>query len=153
MTINDAGYYNSEKNDAEGNPKSNPEVDTHTSNVSLQQRLLINRTLPIITTTIYHQIPYRVAACGGTPHARMIPTTKPVTTDAARSSARVLQICGCVSWTVRDGTTPQDANVSGTQNGTVLIGGTTVSPEFGKMWNQEILGKHESIGSVETGDI
>ena len=31
LTINDTGYYNSEKNDAEGDPESNPKVATHTS--------------------------------------------------------------------------------------------------------------------------
>ena len=30
-TINDAGYYNSDRNDAEGDPKSGPLVATHTS--------------------------------------------------------------------------------------------------------------------------
>ena len=31
LTINDAGYYNSGKNYAEGDPASNPKVATHTS--------------------------------------------------------------------------------------------------------------------------
>ena len=31
LTINDTGYYNSDENDAEGNPKSNPKLATHTS--------------------------------------------------------------------------------------------------------------------------
>ena len=31
LTINDTGYYNSDKNDAEGDPSSNPKVATHTS--------------------------------------------------------------------------------------------------------------------------
>ena len=31
LKINDAGYYNSDKNDAEGDPKSNPKLATHTN--------------------------------------------------------------------------------------------------------------------------
>ena len=31
LTIDDSGYYNSEKNSAEGDPASNPKVYTHTS--------------------------------------------------------------------------------------------------------------------------
>ena len=53
LTINDDGYYNSDENDAEGDPKSNPKLATHTSdgkkrkvtdiiNRNLQQKLLIN---------------------------------------------------------------------------------------------------------------
>ena len=87
MTINDAGYYNSDKNDAEGDPASNPKVYTHTSdgkkrkvtdisNENLQQKLIINRILPIITMKIDPRIPDRVATFGGTPHAHTTPTTK-----------------------------------------------------------------------------
>ena len=32
LTINDTGYYNSDKNDAEVNPEINPKVATHTNN-------------------------------------------------------------------------------------------------------------------------
>ena len=99
LTINDAGYYNSDANDAEGDPTSDPKSDTHTSdgkkrkvtdtsNVNLQHKLLINRTLPIITTTIYPQIPDSIATCVGTPHACVAPPTKPVIADAARISAQ-----------------------------------------------------------------
>ena len=63
LTINDDEYYHSGKNDAEGHPASDPKVAAHTSdgkkrtftdtsNGNLQQKLLINQTLPIITTTI-----------------------------------------------------------------------------------------------------
>ena len=63
LKINDSGYYNSDKDDAEGDPASNPNVANHTcdrkkrklidtSNENSQQKLLINRTLPIIITPI-----------------------------------------------------------------------------------------------------
>ena len=153
LIINEAVYYNSEKNDAEGDPTSNPKVANHTSdgkkikvtdtiNGNLQQKSLISRTLPIITTTIDPQIPDRVATCGGTPHARTEPTTKEVITDAACSSARILRNPGHVSKTVRDATTPRDGNVAvrfPQENGPVLIGDTNVSPTCGIMGSQEIL--------------
>ena len=71
LTINDAGYYHSEKHDAEGHPASDPKVANHTSdgkkrtftdtsNGNLQQKLLINQTLLIITTTIDTRIQDRI---------------------------------------------------------------------------------------------
>ena len=101
LTINKSGYYNSEKNDAEGDPKIDPKVENHNSgrnkrkvtditNRNPPQKLLRNRTLPIISTKIDPQIPYRVATCGGTPHVSVASTLKVVVTDAACSSARIL---------------------------------------------------------------
>ena len=104
LTINDAGYYESEsanENNAKGDPASDPKVYTHTSdrnkikvtgtsNGNLQQKLLSNRTLPIITTKIDPPILDRVETCGGTPHALATPTTKGVITDKTHSSARIL---------------------------------------------------------------
>ena len=68
LTINDTEYYESEENDAKGDPESDPKVANHTSdgkkrkvrktsNINLQQKLLSNWTLPIITTTIDPRIP------------------------------------------------------------------------------------------------
>ena len=39
------------------------------------------------------------------------------------------------------------------ENGSVLIGGNTVSPTWGIMGSQDILSKHGSTGSVEIRDI
>ena len=141
LIINYTGYYNSYKNDADGNISSNPKIATHTSdgkkrkvtkssNVNLHQTLLINRTLPITTTAIDPRIPHRVTTCGETPHAHMMPTIKEVITDAACSSARILYTPGNISRTGRDGTTIRDRKVpvrSPQENGPFLIGGTTVS--------------------------
>ena len=90
LKINDAGYCESDsenENYAKGNPTSNPKVATHTSdgkkrkvtdtsNGDLQQNLLSNRTLPIITTMIDPRIDDRVATCGGAPHALTTPMVK-----------------------------------------------------------------------------
>ena len=72
LTSNDAAYYNSDKNDAEGDTASDPKVATHTSDVkkrkvtdtsnrNTQQKILINQTLPIITRSIDPRIDDRVA--------------------------------------------------------------------------------------------
>ena len=119
LTINDAGYYNSGKNYAEGDPASNPKVATHTSdgnkikvtdtsNGYLQPKLLSNRTLPIITTTIDPCIDGRVVTCGAYPHKLTVPPKTEAITDAAYSSARVLRTPRHVNQTHRDGTTPGD---------------------------------------------
>ena len=82
-TINDSAYYNSDGSDAEGNPKIDPKVDTHTSdgkkikvtdtnttNRNSQHKLFFKRNLRMIILTIDPQIAGGVAACRGTTHAR-----------------------------------------------------------------------------------
>ena len=140
LTINDTGYYESDKNDTKGDPASNPKVATHTSdrkkksdtsNGNLKQILLSNRTLPIITITIDPRIPDMVETCGGTPHALMTPTTKGVIPDAAHSSVRVIRTPGHVSRTSRDSPTQHDGDVVvryPRDNGAVLIRGIVVLP-------------------------
>ena len=99
LTINNAGYYYSDNNDAKGNPTIDSKVATHTcdrkkrkvtdtSNGILQQKLLINRNFLIITTSIDPQIPDRVATCGGTTHAFTRTTTKGVI-QIQRAAARM----------------------------------------------------------------
>ena len=102
LTINDAEYYVSESanmKDAKGDPASDPNTVTHTSNGNkrkvtdtsngiLQQTLLSNRTLPNFTTTMGPSIDDRIATFGGNNHTLVTLTTKEVITDAARSSAQ-----------------------------------------------------------------
>ena len=166
LTINDAEYYESDKNDATGDPASDQKVPTHTSdgkkrkftdtsNVNLQQNLLINWTLLIITTTIDPQIPDRVTTYGENPHVRTTPTTKRVITDATRRGAHILRNPGYVSRTDRGGTTPRKRDLavrSPQEKSSVMIGCTTVLPNSGIMGIQEILSKHGSTGSAEIGD-
>ena len=139
LTINDAGYYNSYENDAKSDPTSNPKVATNTSdrkkikvtdtsNEDLLQKLLINRTLPIITTATDTRIPDRVATCGGTPHARTRPATKEVIMDTARISTHIRRTPGHVNMTGRDGTMPMAGNAVVLGNCPVLIWGTTAPP-------------------------
>ena len=90
LTINNTRYYKSDsakENDTKGDPESNPKVATHTSdgnkrkvtdtsNRDLQQKLLSNLTLPIITMTIEPHIYNRVDTCRWTPHTIATPLTK-----------------------------------------------------------------------------
>ena len=101
LTINNAEYYVSDSgntNDANGNPARDSKTVTHrsdgkkvnftdTSNGILQHKLLSNRTLLIVITTMDTRIDNRVATCGGTPHMLAAPTTKEVITDVSRISA------------------------------------------------------------------
>ena len=59
-----------------------------TSNRYLQHKLLSNRTLLIITTTIDPRIDNRVATSRAFLHKIVTPKTKEVVTDAALSSAQ-----------------------------------------------------------------
>ena len=166
LTIKNSGYYNSDENDAEGDPERYPKVGTHindgnkrkvadTSNGNLQQKLLSNRTLPIITTTIDPWIPDGFTTCGGTPHAHPTPTTKVFITYMVRSSARVLRTPGHLSRTVREGTTPRNCKtyiISPRMNSPILIVGNTASPTCDIMGSQKIISIHGSTGSVEVRD-
>ena len=165
MTINDAGYYNLDKNDAEDNQKSAPKVDTHTSdekerkvtettNRNPPQKLLSNRTLPIITTLIDPWIPDGIETCGGTPHVRPTPTSKVVITDVTRSSVRIFQTHAGVSKKDRDGTTPHNCNTSikspRLKSPVTISGGTTVSPT--RTGSQDIVSPKRPTISVEVRD-
>ena len=126
LTINNAGYYESDSvnaNGAKGDPASDPKISNHTSDVNkikvtdtsngdLQQKLLSNRTLPIITTTIDPWIDDRVETCAASPHRLATPQTTEVVTDAAGSSTRVLQTPRRVSRTGREGTNPGDCDIA-----------------------------------------
>ena len=144
-TINNAGRYNLDKNDAEGDPKMNPNVATYTSDgkkrkvvdttdVNFLQNLLSNRMLPVITTIIKLRIPDGVVPCVGNLHARATTTLKGVITDAARSSAQQcphFRTPGDASRTGRYVTIPCSCNTSigspGLNSPVMISGGTTVS--------------------------
>ena len=158
LTINNAEYYESDKICAKGDLASYPKVDTHTSdwkkrkvtdtsNKNLQQKLLSNWTLPIITTTIEPWISDRIATCGGTPHVLPTHTTKGVITDAARSSPLFLRTPGYVRKTGRYGTTPRNGDFvvgSPWDNRPFMIGVIISPPTMGNSASQEIIKKRQS---------
>ena len=121
---------------------------TDTSNGKLQQTLLSNPTLSIITMTIDPWFPDIVATCGGTTHAITMPTTKGVITDAASSSARSPWNPRHVSRMGRDGNTPCSGDIvlsTPRDNGPVLIRGIVFPPKMGNIQSQDIIKKRRSI--------
>ena len=120
LTINDTGYYESDRvnaNDAKGYPERDPKIVTHTSdgkkikvtdtsNGDLHQTLLINRTLPIITTMMDPPVDDSIETCSGTPHTLATTLTKEFITDAAYSSPRFLRTPRNVRRTCRGITDP-----------------------------------------------
>ena len=101
-TINNSSYYNSDADDVEDDPKSDPLVNTHnsdgkkgqltdsdTNNRNYPQNLLINRTHLMIVPPIDLRVAGGVSSGRGTTHTRQTPTLKVIVTDAARSGAPV----------------------------------------------------------------
>ena len=126
-----------QKDDRARNPKTATHTSddkkrkvTDTSNRDLQYKLFRNRTLLIITITMYPNIDDNIATCSGNPHTITTPLTKKVITDVACSSARVLRTPRHVNRTGRDstnpGNTPHDVR-SPRDNSPGLIGGIDVS--------------------------
>ena len=113
----------------------------------MQQKLLSNRTILIITTKIDPRIDDRVATCGGTLHALATPTTNVVIKYAERSSAQVNRDTGHVSRTGSDGNTPYNCDVaerSPRENGPVLIGGIVTPETIGYNGSLDVLNKQQS---------
>ena len=169
LTINDARYYESDSsnaNDAKGDPASDlniatPTSDrkkrkvTDTSNGYLQQKLLSNWTLLIITTTINPRIDNRVAPCEAYPHKIATPQTMKIITDTACSSARVLRTPRRIRWTGRDVPTPSNCEIgvrSPRANYQVLIGFIDVSPASGHSGILWVFNKQQSTVSDEIKD-
>ena len=163
-TLNDFAYYNSDKNDTRGDPKSDPLIATHTSdrkkrnvtdadttNGNSPQKLLINRSIPNIIPPIDPLFTNGVAADRGTMHAPHTPNSKLIVTYAAHSGARISWTPGDVIRMSRDGTTTWDGNPSlrpPRLNYPVLIGaGTTIFPA--RTGSQDIVIPKGPTGTVE----
>ena len=97
-SINNFSYYNSDEDDAEGDPKGDPLVATHTSegkkikvtdtdttNGNSPQKLLINGTILVIILPISPCISDGVASGIGTTHARQTIALKVIIMDAVRA--------------------------------------------------------------------
>ena len=152
-TINDTAYYNSDKDDTESDQKRDPLVATHTSdgnkikvtdtdttNGISPQKLLINRTLPVIILLIDRRILDGIAAGRGTMHESHMIASNLIVTDAMHSGTCVFRKPADVNRKHTDGTIPWDSNTSRSSprlTYPVLIGdGTTVYPT--RMGRQEI---------------
>ena len=153
-------------NDAKGDRASNQKTFTitsdrkkrkvtYTSNADLQQKLLSNRTLLIITTMMNPHIDDMVASCGSSSHTFVAPTMKEVITDVVCISAQVLQTPRHISRTDRDSNTPGDTPQtvrSPRDNSPVLIGGIGVSPASGHSGILQVFNKPQSTVSDKIRD-
>ena len=145
-TINNSAYYNSDEDDAESDPKSDPLVatrtsdrkkrkfaDTDTTKANYQQKLLINRTIPVIILPIDPPIVGGVAESIGTLHACQRIVSKKIGTDAACSGTRVLLDPTVVNRRDTYRTIPRDRNTSRSlprlTSPVRIGGGTSVSPD------------------------
>ena len=120
---------------------------TDTSNRNLQQTLLCNQTLPIITMTMYPWIDDRVVTCGASLRKLATPSTTEVITDTLRSSVWVLRSPRHVIQTIRDGTTPLNCDISVSStwaNSPVLIVGIGVPPIRGHSGSLQVFNKRQS---------
>ena len=151
-----------QKDDRARNPKTAPHTSddkkikfTDTSNRDLQYKLFRNRTLLIITITMYPNIDDNIATCSGNPHTIATPLTKKFIIDAACSSARVLRTPRHVNRTDRDCTnpvnTPHDLR-SPQDNSPGQIGGIGVSPASVKSWSLQVFNRQQSTISGKIGD-
>ena len=161
LIINNDGYHESDSvntNEAKGGPASDMKVGTHnidrnkrkvtnTSNRDLQQKLLSNRTLPIINTTIDPRINDKVATSGASPYKLKMTHTMEVIMDTAYSNAQILWTLRSVSWMGGDNTTPGNCNVavrSPWDNSPIFIEDIGFPPTRRHSGNLEILNKRQS---------
>ena len=94
-TFNNSAYYDSEKDDAESDPNSDPKVYTYTTNENYPQKLFINRLIPEIIwgsiTPIHQTITEDDAGIRETFEACQTIILKEIGTDAARRGARIFR--------------------------------------------------------------
>ena len=162
--INNSTYDNSDKDDAERDPKIDQLIsnhtgdrkkikitDTDTTNINFSQKLLINQTIPVIIPPTDPPIVDGVAASRGSLHARQTIASEDIVTDAARTDACVFQDPAVVNRKDTDRTIPQDGNTSRNPfrlNSSVRIGGEpSVFPP--KTGIQDIISPSGPIGYVE----
>ena len=147
LTINDAKYYESNTStasDAQGdltcnletvNHTSNGnETVTHTSNVIFEQKLLSNRSIPVVVPMTNLMIDQRIAPIILEPQTLLTPATKEVAADAASGGTWVNKTLRKVSQTGVSGSTPGNIcnNVSGeSATSPVLIEIVDTSPPCG----------------------
>ena len=148
LTVNDAKYYESKTvtaSDAQGDLTRNLETVTHTSNKNktvtntsngnFEQKLLSNRTIPVVVPKMNPRIDQIIATSLVVPQALFTPLTKEVVVD-------MVPVCDWVNWapqqvirTGADGNTPGDiCNTGSVKNSPspVLIGIVATSPPRGR---------------------
>ena len=106
----------SDGDDAESDPISNPKLDTYTTNLKTPQKLFNNWFIPKIILGAIRPIDQLstedVPWIWETLDAWQTMLSKDIFTDATRSGARIFRTPREVSWTDRDGSMPQDVNTT-----------------------------------------
>ena len=163
-TINNYGYYDSDRHDAESDPKSDQLVATHnndakkrklndtdTTNTNYRQKLLINQTIPVIILPNDPPIVDGVAASRWTFHVRQTIALKEIVTNAACSGARVLSYTVVINQKYTNRKIPRDGKTSRSPPRLTtplrIGGGPSISPT--RTGNQDIGSPSESIGPVK----
>ena len=121
LKINHAKYYESNTvtvSDSQGDLTRNPEAVTHTSNGNetvahtsngiFEQKILSNRTIPVVVLKMNPRIGQRIDTIVVSLQTLLTPTTKKVVADAALGGTWVNRTPGRVSRTGVDGSTPGD---------------------------------------------
>ena len=111
-TINNSAYYNSEEDDTESNPNSDPKVATYTTNGNSPHTLFINRLIPEIIPDaippIDQIIKENASGIRETLEARQKILSKEIVMYAVRGGARIFLTRREEIRTGRDKTTPWD---------------------------------------------
>ena len=118
-----------------------------TSNRNFQQKLLSNRTLPIVVPTMNLRIDNRIAPIGGASQTLFTPATKEVVADVECSGTWVYQTHIQLSWTGFNGSNPCNTGLairSKPPPSTVLIGSLAISPECGISGSLQVGKKQQS---------
>ena len=149
-------------NDAKRNPSRNPKTFTDTSdgkemvayniNVIFQQKILSNRTLPVVVLMMEPRIDDRIATVGGDYHTLATTAMVEVIAETARVSAWVNWYSRHGSRTGRYCSTPGDTGMDVTSKpapSQVLIGSPTISPSCGIIESLQVGNKQQSTSLDE----
>ena len=160
LTINDAEYHESNTataSDAQGDLTHNPKTVTHTSNGKetfsdtsngdCEQKILSNRTLPIVVPTMNPRIDNKISPIGGASQTLLTLKTKEVAADTVLFGAWFNQTPRQVSPSEADGITPGKIGHSVRSKpapSPVLIVSVTASPICGLSRSLHAANKRQS---------
>ena len=150
LTINDAEYYESNTataSDAQGDISRNPGKVTHTSNRTVEQKLMSYLTIPVMPPPMNPGIYQGIAPIILAPQKILTPAMKKVDTDMLGQDCKVHRNMRQVRWTGVDVSTLGDIcnSVSVVEpSSTFLIGIVGTSPFCGLNVSQEVGKKRQS---------
>ena len=163
FTIKDTKYYESNTatgSDTQGDLTLNPEIVTHTSNNNVEQKVLSNRTILVLTLTMNPVIDLEIALVVLVPQTLLTPATKEVVADVVSGGAWKNRTPRQVSRNGVDGSTPgyirDDVSII-EHTYPFLIEVTGTFPPCGLNMNQQVANKRQStfpglVGKTQTLD-